>query len=285
MANTQTWKSGIAVYKYEQQNVPVSGIYRVAFESSNTVPHTHENFYEIMLVTKGTWKNITSDGVFTLSTGSLTLFQPGVSHQLSTVPNKNQHFVICLDTEYFESYASRVFPGLDLRAFPSIVSMSISEERQKYLEYLGSSIINNTLFLELAANEIIHVCLSQLYSLTYSSPNLDFVLDIIQKLDSFFYINHTVEEICSNYPCSKTVLMNQFKQKTGITLVKYKTMQKLKYACQLLSTTDIKISDISGTLQYSSLSYFLRRFKEEYGVTPSEYRESHRKDAADGSND
>ncbi len=47
------------------------------------------------------------------------------------------------------------------------------------------------------------------------------------------------------------------------------------YAKRLLSTTNLTILEISYKLGYSSISHFSKLFKQEVGLTPSEYRERH----------
>ena len=91
-------------------------------------------------------------------------------------------------------------------------------------------------------------------------------------------MNLSVKEICEHYPYSQSMLLRQFKKLTGMTMVEYKAEQKMKFACQLLSMSDMKIIDIASTLQYNSLSYFLHAFKEAFDMTPSEYRKLHAKE-------
>lgn len=47
------------------------------------------------------------------------------------------------------------------------------------------------------------------------------------------------------------------------------------YAKRLLSTTNLTILEISYKLGYSSIIHFSKLFKQEIGLTPSEYRERH----------
>ena len=99
-----------------------------------------------------------------------------------------------------------------------------------------------------------------------------YISEIIHKLNTQVYMNMSVKEICDYYPYSQSLLLRQFKKLTGMTMVEYKAQQKMKYACQLLKETNMKVIEISNTLHYDSLSYFLHAFKKEYHMTPSEYR-------------
>lgn len=262
-------------YKYDKSDQTCPGYWRIGFETTCTVPHSHENFYELMLVTGGEWQNITPAGTFTLSEGTLTLFRPGASHQLYTESPKSRHLVVCIETDFFEDFVSRCFPDFHFKNDSSFLSIAISKEKLKYLEYLGNCICHNTQSRKSAADEILLLSVFSLLNYSLASDGDNYVLDIVKKLDTFFYLNNTVDEICANYPYSKPLLTRQFKQITGTTIANYKAIQKLKYAAHLLTSTNIKIIDIANTIQYSSLSYFLHRFRDEYGMTPSEYRRIH----------
>ena len=47
-------------------------------------------------------------------------------------------------------------------------------------------------------------------------------------------------------------------------------------AASMLKDTNKKVIDIAYELHYDSLNYFLRAFKKEFGVTPTEYRKIYR---------
>lgn len=64
----------------------------------------------------------------------------------------------------------------------------------------------------------------------------------------------------------------KFKQETGMSLRDYILRQKIERAKELLRTGSDPISEISDYLGFSSQSYFGALFKEQVGVSPSEYR-------------
>lgn len=67
-------------------------------------------------------------------------------------------------------------------------------------------------------------------------------------------------------------LSSIFIQEKGIGINKYIKTVRMEKARELLRETNMKISDISERVGYSSLSYFCRSFRNEYGVTPDQYR-------------
>lgn len=67
-------------------------------------------------------------------------------------------------------------------------------------------------------------------------------------------------------------LSSIFIQEKGIGINKYIKNVRMEKARELLLGTNMKISDISEQVGYSNLSYFCRSFRNEYGMTPDQYR-------------
>ena len=62
-----------------------------------------------------------------------------------------------------------------------------------------------------------------------------------------------------------------FKNRFGITPVKYILSKKLQYSCELLNTRHYTINEISDIAGFSNVYYFSRVFKDNIGCCPSEY--------------
>ena len=65
-----------------------------------------------------------------------------------------------------------------------------------------------------------------------------------------------------------------FKKDIGMSIANYITQLRLEEAKTLLTTTNLPIIQISEYLCFSSQSYFGRKYKEYWGITPQKYRES-----------
>lgn len=71
---------------------------------------------------------------------------------------------------------------------------------------------------------------------------------------------------------SERRLSEKFLKETGVHINDFVHSQKLHEARQLLLYSSMDISNIASSLAYSSQSYFTRKYREEYGVTPFEVR-------------
>ncbi len=72
---------------------------------------------------------------------------------------------------------------------------------------------------------------------------------------------------------SETVYRKRFKQLTGQSPVRYINDLKIQKACQMLQSGDISPRLISEFLNFYSLPYFYKVFKEHTGLTPNQYRD------------
>ena len=65
-----------------------------------------------------------------------------------------------------------------------------------------------------------------------------------------------------------------FKRLTGKTFTIYLNEIRIDRAAELLVNTEDKIIQVAGECGFENVGYFIRRFKEMKGSTPSKYRET-----------
>ena len=59
---------------------------------------------------------------------------------------------------------------------------------------------------------------------------------------------------------------------TGVTVVQYLTVVRIRRACQLLTETDEPVTEIARQCGFSNTTYFENVFRRLRGMTPSRYR-------------
>ncbi len=79
-----------------------------------------------------------------------------------------------------------------------------------------------------------------------------------------------------DYHFTEPYLSKYIKRNTGKTFGELVRDVRLKKACYLLRTTNMRIGDISSHVGYPNLEHFVRVFRKEYNLTPSEYRNAGR---------
>lgn len=81
----------------------------------------------------------------------------------------------------------------------------------------------------------------------------------------------TIEELAREMIVSRTIFFNKLKALTGLAPVEFIREKRLVKAAELLTHTDLNISEICWTVGMNSPKYFSRCFKAKYGISPSEY--------------
>lgn len=67
-------------------------------------------------------------------------------------------------------------------------------------------------------------------------------------------------------------LSREIKKRTGKTYKELLQAKRMNQAVYLLANTRLPVADIIESVGYDNTSYFYRKFKERYGVSPKEYR-------------
>ncbi|WP_209329943.1 hybrid sensor histidine kinase/response regulator transcription factor [Lunatimonas salinarum] len=88
-----------------------------------------------------------------------------------------------------------------------------------------------------------------------------------ELMDSTF----TVEKFCKNMGMSRMQLHRKLTALTGLSTSAFIRDQRLRLALQRLSKSGETISETAYAVGFSSPSYFIKCFKETYGMTPSEF--------------
>ncbi len=106
-----------------------------------------------------------------------------------------------------------------------------------------------------------------------------------ERIDENNVVNATINYMSENI--EKKLSLNQlaeytgysvthfsliFKNNTGHSPLNYFNMIKVKYACKLLETTDMKINQICGKVGIDDCYYFSRLFSKIVGISPKKYR-------------
>lgn len=97
------------------------------------------------------------------------------------------------------------------------------------------------------------------------------------------YIQHNLNQplsvsgIASEFGFSRSHLSRKFKQELGFDLSAFITRCKLETSKGLLTHSDKSLHEISVYLCYSSQAHFQKAFKNQFGLTPMQYRNQTKK--------
>lgn len=82
----------------------------------------------------------------------------------------------------------------------------------------------------------------------------------------------TLSELAVEMKVDVYWLSREIKKKSGKTYKELLQEKRMQQAVYLLINSRIAVSDIIEAVGYDNTSYFYRKFKERYGISPKEYR-------------
>ncbi|WP_080054313.1 AraC family transcriptional regulator [Spirosoma aerolatum] len=91
---------------------------------------------------------------------------------------------------------------------------------------------------------------------------------IARNLHRNLHIKELADEACMSEPN----FYRTFKQTFGLTPIDYINQQRIALASRLLRTTDRCLADISLACGFNNMTYFMRLFRRETGLSPAQYR-------------
>lgn len=88
--------------------------------------------------------------------------------------------------------------------------------------------------------------------------------------------NFSVEELGLSVGLNRTTFGNKIKGLTGYTPVEFIRDIRIKRAAQLIISSQLLIKEVTFMTGFSDMKYFLKTFKNKYGVTPMKYRKQNK---------
>lgn len=243
--------------------------------------HWHSDL-EIIYCNKGGFTVEHDDEKFHLSEGEAILFGSCVPHGVSADPDA-EAFIISLGYHFFGDE----FEHIRLLQFsPPYLTCSreICEGIHRIVELRkqGNGFADD---LELRGR-IYHLVSLFLRALTASTKvskgqqdRLYAVIKIQRALDfvaTHYDENLTLDQVAALSGYEKSSFCRSFKNATNTTFHKYLNSYRINMAKVLLTESDDSISQIAFRVGFTQHKNFCRLFKENYGLSPSDYRKKYR---------
>lgn len=130
---------------------------------------------------------------------------------------------------------------------------------------------------QLSVNELERIILEALTC--FFESDLKIEDEPITKLMDYINLHYSefdlsIKQISCDLNFSDTYLCMLCKKNTGKTINNHITELRMKKACELLKSTDMKLYKIGEEIGYADGKYFFRVFQKMFSMTPREYRES-----------
>lgn len=97
-------------------------------------------------------------------------------------------------------------------------------------------------------------------------------IDLMDFMEQNYMDDLSQEEMASYTGRSLSTFKRDFRKYSELTPQRWIIRRRLEAACELLRTSQLKVSEVCGKVGFKNLSHFSKIYKERYGVAPTEMR-------------
>lgn len=101
-----------------------------------------------------------------------------------------------------------------------------------------------------------------------------YIREAISFIEQNYQNDITIEDIANWCNLNRSYLTKLFKKYKNISLQQFLIKYRMSKACEKLKITSLSIKDIGESIGYSNQLNFSRAFKNQFGISPSEYRKN-----------
>lgn len=220
---------------------------------------------------------------YRLQQGDLLFVPPGVSHRplLEHINEPYLRYVIWLSPMFMTQYAGLFpYPFTNRQTYPNLLRTTGSQQEHlgKLFHYgvqeaehqkdgweavvIGNTITLLTLIKRAAENQTAK-------SLVAEEPEL---LDrIMAYVEQNYAQNISIKEMAKEFYVSDSTISHLFKKKLEISFYRFVTQRRL-IAAKSMIEKGILLESVALQTGFPDYSCFYRAFKQEYGISPRQYR-------------
>ena len=254
-------------------------------EYENYPPHWHPSF-EVIMPVSGIYDVNCAGENYHLREGDVLIMCPSMIHEISA-PETGERIIFqpsagTLSIKELNLLVSMISPAVLVtpEGYPMIFEqiqknmLEIRDEFFSYAPYAESRIFS--LFLEmLVLVGRNHKSLARQNITPASSRQKEYVekfLYVTSFIEKHFSEDITLDQAADLAGFSKFHFSRLFRQYTGATFYRYLNLKLIDYAKVLLADPSLTVIEVALQSGFSSLSAFLRMFKQINNCTPTEFR-------------
>ncbi len=252
---------------------------RQKFTSKNS--HRHA-YYEIELIVNGSGTHIINGNAYEERTGDIFIMRLTDFHEFVHT-KETENWVIEIPTSYVSGDIANMMMQVngdivtnltngDFEKAKSIYCMieEVKDKKEKFYDLLKQHLTLSLILFILDRTD---------KNISKSASNDERLYAIIEYINAnIAQPELSINSIAAKFYISRSYLSAFFKKNMGITLSAYLRKIRLSNAAMQLASTNKKVMDISVDSGFNSLTTFLREFKKEYGISPSDMRQKTDKD-------
>ncbi len=246
-----------------------------------SLPHTHQ-FTELFYVLHGEGVFYIENEKVPVKTDDLIIINPNVEHTEKTFPNNPMEYIVFgveglafSFTEHDQAYGrgySFYSYGSDKNQFINFAQLMMHEFQDKKPGF--EKVCHGLL-------EVLLVYISRKQKLSViseSSFQLSKECAIAKRyIDTNYAQDITLDSLAEITHINKFYLAHSFTECIGQSPISYLTERRLAACKELLSSSNLSVTQIATSAGFSSQSYFSQIFNKKVGMSPRQYRKQYAK--------
>lgn len=246
----------------------------IALEKKKAIhvpPHLHEEI-EMIFVTEGSVELGVGQELFHLEKGEFGIVFPNVIHHYQVFGSgRNKAIYLFAKPTSFSAYIEELQNGCPKT--PVIKKDNISPD----IEYVVNRLMEQKEYGGRLAKAYMQIILARVFEdmeiITRDSVGTDDIIyNAVEYVAKNFKEEMTLEKMATDLCVSKYVLSRMFAKTFHCNFSKYVNGIRLSYAQAILQESKESITNIALDCGFASQRTFNRVFKEEYKMTPREFR-------------
>ena len=247
----------------------------------HSLPHTHQ-FTELFYVLHGEGVFYIENEKVPVKTDDLIIINPNVEHTEKTFPNNPMEYIVFgveglafSFTEHDQAYGrgySFYSYGSDKNQFINFAQLIMHEFQDKKPGF--EKVCHGLL-------EVLLVYISRKQKLSViseSSFQLSKECAIAKRyIDTNYAQDITLDSLAEITHINKFYLAHSFTECIGQSPISYLTERRLAACKELLSSSNLSVTQIATSAGFSSQSYFSQIFNKKVGMSPRQYRKQYAK--------
>jgi len=234
--------------------------------------HGHK-FFEMEYIISGSGTYIIDGREYSLCERRLFLMSPSDFHSIKScdaeIINVMFSCDLCDTSSFYRIFAPKKTAALDFTYEDSVLIEKLlleiagSRETEYMIQFLRSALYKCSNLIEHEKS------FSDEYTHTYVQKTIVYILENFSK-------GITLSDAARHIKLAPAYLSALFAKETGTNFKNYLDNIRFEYTMKLLKFTNMPVLAVCSESGFSDYTNFVRRFKDKYGFTPSEYRKKHK---------
>lgn len=255
------------------------------------IPYHNHNFYEIILVEKGSGKHRMNDLVFSYRKNDIFLLTPSDKHEFE-IERKTKFIYIKFTTHFFETnffwLKKQTKEMIELVLKRNFLAENIVKNKveTQHIFQLANMLLysftEEPRFKEDMTVQLFTPLLTLLAKNIMQQPANKkwFALDADRISNILSYISvyamdrerMRIENLAQEFTLAPTYVSIYVKKSTGLSIQQHVLNYKMKAAEKLLTKSGSNINEIAESLGFVDASHFNKIFKKHKGVSPTDFQ-------------